>query len=355
MSHPEQEKPSLNKAAIGRRRSINVAASEIVRATPLFPDTMLPLVVQPTAEGVDLLHWAQHNRDYIETHLHKHGGLLFRDFMVRSVAEFEQFVANAVGGLLEYRERSSPRSQVSGNVYTSTDHPPDQTIFLHNENSYAHTWPLKIAFCCLTSAEQGGETPIADCRNILAKIDPQVVARFVEKKVLYVRNFGDGFGLPWQTVFQTSDKHEVEAYCAKVGLRPEWKDNGRLRTYRVGAAVARHPRTGELTWFNHATFFHVSTLPAEIGQGLLSALGEENLPTNTYYGDGEPIEPAVLDMLREIYRQETVSFRWQVGDILLLDNMLVAHGRAPFTGARKVVVAMAQPISDADLHTETLP
>ena len=29
---------------------------------------------------------------------------------------------------------------------------------------------------------------------------------------MYVRNFGDGFGLDWRTVFQTDDRAAVEAH-----------------------------------------------------------------------------------------------------------------------------------------------
>src|SRR5205085_7017371 len=139
------------------------------------------------------------------------------------------------------------------------------------------------------------------------------------------------------------DKSEVETYCRGKGIEVEWKENNRLRTRAVHPAVTRHPRTGEPVWFNHATFFHVTTLDASIRDALLAEFKEEDLPTNTYYGDGSPIEADVLEQLRAIYRQETISFPWRENDILMLDNMLSAHGRAPYAGARKVLVGMAEP------------
>jgi alpha-ketoglutarate-dependent taurine dioxygenase len=111
----------------------------------------------------------------------------------------------------------------------------------------------------------------------------------------------------------------------------------------VRPAVTRHPVTGETLWFNHATFFHVSTLAPAIREELLVEFAEDELPANTYYGDGSPIEPEILDQLRALYEQFTVSFAWQKGDVLLLDNMMVAHGRAPYEGARKILVGMAEP------------
>ena len=125
----------------------------------------------------------------------------------------------------------------------------------------------------------------------------------------------------------------------------EWKDGERLRTRAVRPALARHPRSGEVLWFNHATFFHISTLAPEIRSELLELFDEPDLPANTYYGDGSPIELEVLDNLRSIYQRETLRFPWQRGDVLLLDNMMVAHGRAPFHGERKILVGMAEPVT----------
>ncbi|HCF26247.1 MAG TPA: taurine catabolism dioxygenase TauD, partial [Cyanobacteria bacterium UBA11049] len=249
----------------------------------------------------------------------------------------------------EYRDRSSPRHEVGEKIYTSTDYPAEQSIFLHNEGTYWLTWPLKIYFSCLIAAQQGGETPIADCRKIFQRIHPQIREKFIEKKVLYVRNYNDGFGLTWQTVFQTRDKAVVEEYCRRNAIEFEWKDGERLRTRQVRQAVAKHPKTGELVWFNHATFFHVSTLEPTLRDALLAEFREEDLPNNTYYGDGSPIEPEVLEELRAAYQQEMVLFPWQQGDLLMLDNMSVAHGRSPFVGTRKVVVGMAEPFTNPDI------
>jgi alpha-ketoglutarate-dependent taurine dioxygenase len=163
--------------------------------------------------------------------------------------------------------------------------------------------------------------------------------------VMYLRNYGAGLGLPWQEVFQTSEKSEVEAYCRQAGISYEWLDGERLRTRQIRPAIRRHPKTDEDVWFNHALFFHVSSLEAATRDSLLSGLQEEDLPFNTYYGDGSPFEAAVLDEIREAYRRETMSFPWQAGDILMVDNMLVAHGREPYTGQRQVVVAMAEPFN----------
>jgi alpha-ketoglutarate-dependent taurine dioxygenase len=338
------EAPSLKSLGTLRRRAVAVTTESLVRFGAL-PIGDLPLLVEPAVPGVDLMAWAAANRPLIEEKLQKHGGILFRGFGLQGPEDLDAFIRACSGESLEYRERSSPRTAVKGNIYTSTDYPPSYPIFLHNENSYQSEWPLRIFFFCRTAPPTGGETPIADVRKVLARIDPEIRERFAQRNWMYVRNFGDGFGLSWDTVFQTTDPAEVEEHCRHKGIEAEWKEGGRLRTRAIRPALAKHPRTGEPVWFNHATFFHVSTLEAAVREPLLEEFGEQDLPANTYYGDGTPIEPEVMDHLREAYRQETVSFPWEKGDLLMLDNMLVAHGRAPFSGPREILVGMAEPVS----------
>jgi len=350
MIDPESVESPLKGLGIIRRKAFGLTEHGLVRTEHFATDKKLPLVVEPAVKGVGLVEWARSNREFVDKNLSECGGVLFRGFNLSGVGDFQSFVRTvSEGDLLEYRERSSPRSHVAGNVYTSTDYPADQPIFLHNENSYQHTWPLKIFFFCVMAAEQGGETPIADVRKIYQRIDPDIRARFAEKKWMYVRNFDDRFGLPWQTVFQTTDKQAVEDYCHRNHIIAEWRDRDRLRTRAVREAAAKHPRTGEDVWFNHATFFHVTTLEPIIRDAFMLEFKEEDLPNNTYYGDGSPIEPEVLEELRAAYRAETVSFPWQEGDILMVDNMLAAHGRAPYSGHRKILVGMTEPFSRESL------
>ena len=333
------DQPPSMRPGTSRRKAIALSSETLIKESLLRADVSLPLVLEPAVDALSLTEWTSNNRDLIVQKLRTHGAILFRGFNPNSVEEFEQFLRLLIGDLLPYSYRSTPRSEVSGRIYTSTEYPAHQSIPLHNEMSYTREWPGMLGFFCVEPAPEGGETPIADSRRVFNSIAPAIRETFISKGVMYVRNYGEALDLSWQNVFQTTDRAEVEAYCRKSDIQFEWKDQDILRTSQVCQAVANHPHTGEPVWFNQAHLFHVSSLESDVRDSLLSlAAGEP--PRNAYYGDGTPIEESVLEQIREIYTKEAVVFGWQKHDILLLDNMLAAHGRRPFRGARKIVVGM---------------
>ena len=318
-----------------------VSRESLVRQECFAPEQELPLVLRPQVDDFDLLGWVRDSHDFIDQQLLKHGGILFRDFEITDEVKFEQLVRAFSPNLIDYLDQHTPRTRLSEAVYTSTEYPADHYIPFHSENSKNHVWPLKIWFCCMKPADSGGETPIADNRKVFQRLDQRIKERFIRNNVMYVRNFGEGVGLPWQTAFQTNDRNVVEDHCRRFGMEFTWKDNNRLKLRHVCQAIAHHPITGEAVWFNQAHLFHVAGLDAPVRESLLDLFAEEDLPSNAYFGDGSRIDDSIIDEIRECFREVAVTFPWQARDLLMLDNMFVAHGRKPYAGARRILVAMA--------------
>jgi len=322
---------------------MDLCVGKALRLKPLFAEGMLPLLVEPVEECSWQAQMAA-IRELANLRLEQAGGLLFRGFDLLGEQAFQAFAKAFGHELLTYEFGSTPRSALEKGVYTSTEYPAHQVIPLHCEQAYTRQWPMKIWFHCIQASEEGGETPIADTRLIYARMPAAIRERFAEKRLMYVRNYGNGLDLPWQRAFNTDDRAVVEAYCRAQEIAFEWKEDGELRTRQVCQAVAVHPRTAEHVWFNQAHLFHISNLAPAVQESLRALVDSDiELPRNVYYGDGTPIEAEVLDQIRAVLDDCTLKFPWHQGDVLMLDNMLASHGRSSFKGARKVVVAMAEP------------
>jgi len=306
----------------------------------------LPVLISPESAGDSLAGGNSRMRAQIDAAMRETGGVLLRDFAVPDVESFRSFAASFGHPLLSYEFASTPRTAVTSGIYTSTEYPAHQHIPLHSEQAYTREWPMKIWFHCVTAAPEGGETPIADNRAILARMPTAIRERFAAG-ILYVRNFG-AFDVPWQKVFGTDRRDEVETFCRHAQIAFEWLSSGELRTRQLCQGVETHPVTGSKVWFNQGHLFHISNLPPDVRETLVETLGIEHVPRNVYFADGSPIPDSLFEDIRGVLTEQAVIFPWRSGDVLMLDNMLVSHARTPFKGPRRVVVAMAEPHGNLD-------
>ncbi|SDF55813.1 class II aldolase/adducin family protein [Chitinophaga filiformis] len=304
-----------------------------------------PYVLLNAGNGdLQLKEWLQGNRAQVDKLYKEYGAILFRGFVIGDEDDFQQICQLYATRMLDYAEPSTPRTKVGDKVYTSTEYPKERSIPFHNEHSYTSTWPGKIWFYCKESAATGGETPIADSALVYRLIPAAVRKRFERSGVRYVRTFHKDIDLSWQKVFGTDSREEVKQYCEQRGMSFQWKDNDVLQTSYTAQAIAVHPVTREKVWFNQAHLFNLMNLDEETRSSLVSLLGEENVPRNSFLGDGTAITRNDFNAVMTAYDEAGIVFPWESGDVLLLDNMRFAHSRKPFTGNRKVLVAMSDPI-----------
>ncbi len=337
-----KKKRSFKEFKRSRPRAVDVAGQELVRLGSLRPDGDLPALFQPAGADVDLIEWAAAHRERIEETLHRAGAALFRGFGISSVEEFESLAAAVCPDLFgEYGDL--PKEEEGDKIYHSTPYPPDKTILFHNESSHTPRWPMRQFFYSAKVAEEGGETPIVDCRELYRRLDPDLRRRFEEKGLLYVRNFS-GFDVPWWDFFRTRDKAEVESYCERNGIGCEWGPDDQLRISQKAPAVLRHPVTGETTFFNQIQLHHASCLDPEVRESMSALFSEDRMPRNVYFGDGTPIDDSIVRDLLALTWELSVAAPWQQGDVMAVDNMLVAHARNPFRGERKIAVAMGRMV-----------
>lgn len=273
----------------------------------------------------------------------EHGGVLFRGFPVHEVADHQQ-VIDAIGAKpMDYTYRSTPRTHVGGAIFTATEYPAQIEIPMHCENAYQRTWPMWLSLCCLKPATSGGATPIADMRKVTAAIPPPVLDRFSRRGVKYIRHYHPHVDLPWQDVFRTADRDELARFCSENDIRHEWLDRETLRTEQVCQGVADHPVTGATVFFNQAHLFHVSSLGERGAEDVIAFFGRDRLPRDARFGDGSDIDAGDLAAVRAAFASAAVDLQWQAGDVAILDNMQVAHGRRTYVGARRVLAALLNP------------
>lgn len=327
------------------RKGINLRHPQLMTTGNEVTDSSaLPLLMETAVSGIPLLPWSRDNLAMLKRRLTHNGAILLRGFQLESLQTLKQLMVLLEQNVMTYQYGSTPRTLISDGIYTATEYPAHQRIPLHNEMSYARIWPRTLAFFCQQPASSGGQTPLCDSRRVFAALDTTIRKKFTHHGVLYVRHYPksqqQGLGLSWQETFQTQSQDGVEAQCNALQLQWQWHGET-LTTRQVCQASLRHPTTGEHVWFNQAHLFHISSLTPALRKTLLHSQRESDLSRNSYYGDGSTIEDAELQHIRDIYQQHTLNFYWQRGDILLLDNILTAHGRTPFSGKRQVYVCMA--------------
>jgi alpha-ketoglutarate-dependent taurine dioxygenase len=318
------------------------------------PTSVLHVDVQPgkppmlrvDATG-DAPRWAAEHRDALRAAVVEHGSLLVRGLGLRDAVQTEA-AFRQLGSLMSETEAFAPRRSYATGVYSSSKWPPSQPMCMHHELSYRLEFPGLMLFACLVAPVDRGATLIADSPAVLHALPPELVERFERVGWVLIRNYNNEIGASFAEAFGTDDRRAIESYCRANAIKFEWQPDGALRTWQRRSAVVQHPRTGQRCWFNQIAFLNEWTMDPEVREYLVDMYGEDGLPFNTRFGNGDAIGADVVRVINEAYETHTAREPWQAGDLMLVDNVRTAHGKEPFQGPREVVVAMADAVHLAD-------
>jgi alpha-ketoglutarate-dependent taurine dioxygenase len=320
-----------------------------------FPPSPLDVSLRPGAPPMlqvappgNAPSWADEHRDALRAVVAEHGSVLVRGLGLPDADAVGAVFHRLTTGLMAEREAFASRQLYSEGVYSSAKWPPNQPMCMHNELSYTLEVPGLMLFACLTAPAEGGATGVADSPTVLDALPAELSERFEREGWLLTRNYNDEIGASYADAFGTEDRAAVENYCRANAIEFEWQADGGLRTWQRRNAVVRHPTTGRSCWFNQIAFLNEWTLDPEVREFLVDVYGEDGLPFNTRFGNGDAIGEDVVQLLNEVYEANTAREPWQAGDLMLVDNIRSAHSREAYSGPREVLVAMAAPVRVTD-------
>ncbi|MBL1111441.1 TauD/TfdA family dioxygenase [Streptomyces sp. 110] len=293
--------------------------------------------------GTDAAAWVTEHRAEIRALVAHHGGLLVRGLDLDGPEHAASVVRGVIGEGMAEREGFAPRDEFGPGLYSSSHWPADQPMCMHHELSYAAEAPRLMAFACVTPPSAGGVTAVADARAVLRDLPDGLVERFERHGWVLTRHYNPFVGIGWEDAFGAKNPDEVERYCADHGIEVRWDAEGGLRTRQTRPAVVADPESGERCWFNQIAFLNEWTMAPEVREFLTAEFGPDGLPFNTFYGDGSPLDSATVDLINAAYEKHTVREPWQRGDLMVIDNVRMAHSREPYRGDREIVVGLGEP------------
>lgn len=315
-----------------------------------FP-TLLENMGKITAE--DLTGWVHSEADGIKNKLTSSGAVLFRGFPVDSAEDFDAFATAFGYGSFTYEESLSNavRINLTPRVFTANEAPPDVEIFLHHEMAQTPVYPDKIFFCCLSSADNGGATPLCRSDQLFTAYrdkHPGWANAFRELGLKYTTHMPaaddtrSGQGRSWLSTLGANGKEAAEEKLAELGYTWQWLDDDSLLATTPALPAVRGLPDGTESFFNQVIAVHRGWEHRE----------NNDSPLLTF-GNGEPIPEEALAALIELAADYTTPVDWQDRDIALVDNHRVMHGRYPYSGERKrrVVVCLAKDLTHPHRHT----
>ena len=223
----------------------------------------------------------------------------------------------------------------------------------HLEMAYNKTYPRKVFFFCRSAPQrdEGGETPIVDMQEFELALPDQMVRKLRTDGVRYSRRLPSASSdkeqiYTWQSLFFSNDKNEVEKRCVELGYDFSWGQDDSLSWSYVRPAFLQLSPGEKERWFNQATCLHHSYYNEYPG-GVVDRPDESIIcasmhPHDTSYGDGTPFSDEEVQFMRARLWERACAVTWSTGDLLVMDNMRVAHGRMSYSdnSNRSILVSL---------------
>lgn len=271
--------------------------------------------------------------------------ILFRGFAA-TVEQFEQLTSQFTENFMSYQGGGFTigpfsRSALNENktLLTATGKTQEFPLPLHGEMYYLSRPPDLIWFYCATPVTEGGETTIGDGAAVFRDLPSETQRLFEERQIRYERYLSDG---NWQIAFQTDDRAAVEQFCRENDLELTWGNDGSAVTcYRCSAL--RQDLNGKSSFINGLLLLALTELALLSGEAAASVPEAANLKPDfvVRWEDGSRIDPAILKQIGKACGRNEVPIAWQKGDILMVDNRSIMHGRRGSSGRdRKILVRM---------------
>ncbi len=294
----------------------------------------------------DVNSWLKLKKNKLLDQLESHGAILFRGFPIKNDIEFDRFVDSFKLENLLYDDTLSNaiRLNRTTRVFTSNEAPSNIPIFLHHELAQTPLFPSHLFFFCERPSHRGGETIL--CRSdVLLEHLIKKVPDFIttcEKLGVRYKNImpasedkQSGQGRSWCNTFGTNKKELAEEKLRALNYDWEWKEDGSL-------IVTTSPRPAIRKTQNNRRVFFNQLIAAYLGWK-----DKRNNPQKTIcFGDGSNIPNSIMSTISEIADQLSFNLKWKKGDIAMVNNLLVLHGRKPFQGNRSVLASLAINKSD---------
>jgi len=308
----------------------------------LYAEAVFPLAFSsdhPASKAV-IAEWIVEHRDHIEDQLALTGAILFRGFGVADDGDFDAFIRAFDWLNFTYAESLSNavRRNRTELVFTANEAPPTVSIFLHHEMAQTPVYPSKLFFFCEQAAESGGATPICRSDILLQQLReqlPDFVAYCENKGVRYSQtmpleeDLDSGQGRSWQSTLSAENRQQAETKLRHLNYDWQWQDDGSLSVTTPVLPAVRQLKDGRTVFFNQL-------IAAFRGWKDVRNSGEKSI----CFGDGSAIDSAHMGLAIELADELTFDIPWQSGDVAVLDNFLVMHGRRPFEGKRAVLASL---------------